>query len=189
MKENESLIDKTILVSMNEINISTDKSPIIATSSLATCIGILLYNEKQKKAMIYHVTANQNGNYEEQAIKIYSELILFLFNNNLEEEMMKYMIIPGAYSYYYNIQTPNQVANELLKIFDIESKKFTKFESNEIPIDAIRLHKETKSLEFAFNAYNGKFVTSKLFPNDLNYTIPEIQKNKINISSHHNHTS
>ena len=52
MTEKELLTKKFILVDMNDAQISTEDRPIIGTQALATCIGVLLYNEEKKVAKI-----------------------------------------------------------------------------------------------------------------------------------------
>ena len=42
---------KVIDVNMNGIECSTEESPIIGTTALATCVGFLAYDSNQKKAM------------------------------------------------------------------------------------------------------------------------------------------
>ena len=57
MTEKELLTKKFILVDMDDAQISTEDRPIIGTQALATCIGVLLYSEEKKLAIVAHVSS------------------------------------------------------------------------------------------------------------------------------------
>lgn len=50
----EELLQKLTIVRMNHVGITTIDKPIIGTNSLAPCLGILLYNEEKKIALVAH---------------------------------------------------------------------------------------------------------------------------------------
>ena len=53
----EQLKQKMIIVEMNDADISTEEKPIIGTYALATCLGVLLYSEETRKAIVAHIVA------------------------------------------------------------------------------------------------------------------------------------
>ena len=61
MDEKENLTKKFILVKMRDMQISTDEKPIIGTQSLATCVGVLIYSEESKKAIVAHIANERDG--------------------------------------------------------------------------------------------------------------------------------
>lgn len=48
----EELLQKLTLVAMDHADITTLDKPIIGTHSLAPCLGILLYDEEKKMALV-----------------------------------------------------------------------------------------------------------------------------------------
>ena len=50
----EELLQKLTLVAMDHADITTLDKPIIGTHSLAPCLGILLYDEEKKMALVAH---------------------------------------------------------------------------------------------------------------------------------------
>lgn len=54
MDNYESLIQKTNIVGMNQVEITTEEKPIIGTDSLGPCVGLLLYCPSKKKAIVAH---------------------------------------------------------------------------------------------------------------------------------------
>ena len=59
MDHNEEKINLSKLlniVGMNSADISTFEKPIIGTQALATCFGVLLYDENQKIGIVAHFT-------------------------------------------------------------------------------------------------------------------------------------
>lgn len=58
MENYESLKEKTIIVGMDEVDISTEEKPIIGTDSLGPCVGLLLYCPGKKRAAVVHAPAD-----------------------------------------------------------------------------------------------------------------------------------
>ena len=52
---------KVIDVNMNGIECSTEESPIIGTTALATCVGFLAYDSNQKKAIVSHLAPSDKN--------------------------------------------------------------------------------------------------------------------------------
>lgn len=138
------------LVGMNEAGITTKENPIIGTFALATCFGILLYDEEAKEAIVAHVSTD----IVPTILKIFD-----LIKVN-QKRVFKYAIIPG---YYSEKEDPYDIKSTLRKLFeDIQTGniKFEQFKN--IPKDAIKKDINTPSFEFAFDSRNGKFITDKI---------------------------
>lgn len=135
-------------VNMNEVAISTPEKTIIGTLGLATCVGVLLYNENEKKAVVGHVSSNWEP--------MTKELVTVAIQNGLDTSEIKYLIIPGFYEEHYNVKKG-------LEMFFSELKPLMKpFSENEITNESILNDKELPSRYFAFDAATGKFVTNKI---------------------------
>ena len=156
-------MDNIKLVNPDEICFTDDKNNIICTNALATCIGILIYDEINKKAVLGHFYSNKTGSkVKQEANNIFSNLIKNLDMNGMLKENLKYMIVPGGHAYYYNIDKIYKVCDELYENFKRFSM-FKEFTKDEIKEDSIKENISTKSLEFAFDASKGIFVTNDLF--------------------------
>lgn len=132
---------------MNFVEVSTDDMYVIGTQALATCVGVLLYCEEKKKAIVAHVSSNVD-----KAINDISREIYF---NGFDKENIKYLIIPGYYKSGY-------LVDEILNNFCSSFLNFEKIEEKDIPNYAVEIDKDTPSCQFAFDALNGKFVTDKV---------------------------
>ena len=143
-------------VLMNEVKISED---LIGTVGLATCIGVLLYDWNNKKAIVGHFNSNYNGGEEiEDVMRIYYAIDKMLVDNHMEDDDISYLVIPGG----FNQERVNKVAYEL----DMLMHSYMKMEINE---SDIKKHQDTESLEFVFDPKNAMFKTDYFFPNDINY--------------------
>lgn len=137
-----------IIVKMNDACISTFDKPIIGTYALATCIGILLYDEKSKTAIVAHMTVSN-------PIPVIDKIFNIINKNKLYSVKFKYHIILGYY----------KDALEYYHVLDILEKYFSHFEpfpSDKISTTAVWINEELKSNEFYFNAQTGKFVTEEI---------------------------
>lgn len=135
------------IVHMNEIDISNDAFPIIGTHALGPCVGILVYSEEHKRAIVAHIPDN--------TIDYFSLLIDIISVYNLTTSKLKYIVIEGFYPNGYKIdETLEEQFRSLPNIFE-------PFEN--IPDNAINKDDLTTSREFAFNALTGEFVTEKVF--------------------------
>lgn len=144
MIDKELLTKKFILVGINDAQISTEEKPIIGTQALATCIGVLLYNEEKKVAIVAHISSDY--------IPTIDKIFNIIIKNKLYNNKLKYKIIPG----YYN-ERP-----DIIKILEDHFKDFTPFDETLIPSNGIITDKKTTSNEFAFDATTGKFVSDKV---------------------------
>ncbi len=63
------------LADMQQVIASTEESPYVGTSSLATCVGLLMYNPKTKKAIVAHLSTEWR--------RIMPVILNNLYQNNL----------------------------------------------------------------------------------------------------------
>lgn len=147
MIENE-LTDKFINVRMNKIEISTEEQPIIGCCSLATCVGILLYSEKHKKAIVAHVA--------DQPYDMFYETIKLILKNKFNDSDIKYKIIPGYYHNHYELK------QELELLYKSMTDFFSPFNEENTDENIIKIDDEFTCHEFAFDASKGKFVTNQI---------------------------
>lgn len=138
------LNNKIKLVGMKGADISTLEKPIIGTRALATCVGVLLYNEDKKIAIVAHLSTEWRETME--------NVLELVATYELNSAPIKYKIIPGYYHNNYN------VAEDIKKIFDSMIPIFIPFNQRELDND-IEIDEETTSKRFAFDSQSGKFVT------------------------------
>ena len=159
MIDKEKLTKQFKLVKMNEIDITTDEFNIIGTQGLGSCVAFLVYSEKNKVAIVSHIPDNNND--------IFSTLLEIIYNLNLNNELLKYHVIPGYYENGYKIY------EKLVMQFKSMPNIFIPFEY--IPENAINIDEFSTSYEFAFDALTGKFVTDKVL---FGYAYKQIHSNK-----------
>ena len=147
MNEKELLTKKMILVGMNDAKISTEDKPIIGTEALATCLGVLLYSEEKKVAIVAHVSS--------EPIIALDKLFNLIIDNKLLRIPFKYKIFLG-----YDIKPAEYY--QVVEVLEKHFKDFIQFDDNEIPDYAVNIDEKTQSKEFAFDASVGKFVTDKV---------------------------
>ncbi|MBQ9024538.1 MAG: hypothetical protein IJ105_04875 [Bacilli bacterium] len=170
-------MNNAVIVNINDFGITNDDKTIICTSALATCIGVLLYDEFDKIAALGHFYSNLSGSiYEEEANNIFSNIVMMLDENNLINKQIKYMIIPGGHAYYYNSEKIYKICDQLDSMFKNYSN-FKPFDQKELKENSIRENINTKSLEVAFDASTGNFVTHIVFPNDMDFDHYELYTN------------
>lgn len=145
MDEKEKNTKEFNLVHMGDVDISTEKKPIIGTDGLATCIGVLLYNEQKKQAIVAHI--------QPEHFDTIHKTINLLDENQWHLDTIKYQIIPGYYKEHYNTK------ETLEEIFSV----FTPFDTLEISENAIQTDEEVGCRFFAFDTRTGKFITEKVF--------------------------
>lgn len=160
MDEKELLTKKMLLVKMNDAMITTNDKTIIGTDALATCIGVLLYNEDKKIAIVAHVKPN--------SIDAINKIFDIIVKNKLWSTKFKYLIIPGYYEEHYN--TTKLIQKHLTHMIP--------FNQDEIPKNAIITNEEFTSKAFAFDAATGKFVTNKVYFGKDYYKINQKEENK-----------
>lgn len=167
MTEKELLTKKFILVDMNDAQISTEDRPIIGTQALATCIGVLLYNEEKKVAIVAHVSS--------EPMRAIDKIFNLIIENKLYSTKFKYKIITGCYDEHYQVK-------ELLEEY---FNDFIPFGENEILHSDIQIDEQTTSKQFAFDASTGKFVTDRVFFGRDYYMINPISYNDESTRSKH----
>ena len=146
--DKEELTRKFKLVKMGEVGISSAEYPIIGTQALATCVGVLLYSEKHKSAIVAHVSSFYKN--------ILYEIINILSLNGLLDDKIYYCVIPGYYKDHYNVY------NSLNSFFKEYPDLFVSFPKEKL-YKSCKIDKETRSKEFGFDSINGVFVTNDVF--------------------------
>lgn len=165
------------MINPDEIGFTNDENKIICTRALATCIGILIYDESNKKAALGHFYSNKTGSsIQEEANDIFVNLMANLDINNMLKKNLKYMILPGSDAYYENNIKIYEVCDELERKFKLYPN-FISFAQDELKEDSIKENVETKSLEFAFDSSSGSFVSNEIFKNDMNFDHYELYPN------------
>lgn len=147
---NKDLTKEMIIVSMNDANITTEDRPIIGTYALATCLGVLLYSEEKKKAIVAHVVASN-------PIYTLDKIFNLLIKNKLLNTPIKYKIILGYY----------KDAIEHYNTIEILEKHFKDFIQYDGEID-INIDDTLGANAFAFDASTGRFVTSSIIKDTTN---------------------
>ena len=158
----EQLKQKMIIVEMNDADISTEEKPIIGTYALATCLGVLLYSEETRKAIVAHIVASD-------PIPALDKVFNIMIRNKLLNTTIKYKIILGydkEASQYYKTEY-------ILKEY---FKYYIPFSEEEFPPEAIKTEHELGSNAFAFKTETGKFITDDI--------LLEISNNKSNSIKH-----
>ena len=146
MKDKILLSKQMISVSTNDADISTSDKPIIGTFALATCVGVLLYSEEKKRAIVAHSSCDWQV--------VVKKMIDLIFENDMGNSIIKYKIIPG---FHYNNY---KVKEHLEGVFSSLSPMFVPFNEKEFPSDAVFVDEFTTSCQFAFNSLTGKFVSN-----------------------------
>ena len=145
MELNNNLNAKVKLVGMNNVDISTLEKPIIGTNGLATCVGVLLYNEDKKVAIVAHLSSEWKETLE--------EMFKLISKYKLDSSAIKYTVISGYYPNHYNIK--EKVEDAFESVYPI----FIPFDKNEIGNKAIEVVEEISEKRFVFDSISGKFVT------------------------------
>lgn len=144
MNEKELLTKKFILVGMDDAEISTEDRPIIGTDALATCLGVLLYSEEKKLAIVAHVSPG--------SIQSIDKVFNLIIKHKLTSTIFKYKIIPGYYEEHYNTK----------ELIEKHFTHFIPFEESEFTDSAIEINEKLGFKKFAFDSSTGKFVTDKV---------------------------
>lgn len=145
MNEIEILTKKFLLVDMDTAKISTPDKPIIGTQALATCYGVLIYNEERKVAIVAHISSKD-------LISVINDIYTILTKEKLYNKSLKYKIIDGTY--------PENI--EVKKDIERHFKNEKNFEEMNIPDTAIQTDERTQSNQFAFDTTTGTFITNKV---------------------------
>lgn len=140
--------DKLKIVGIDKSEISTLENPIIGTVGLATCVGVLLYSEEHKKAIVSHVSMD--------CIGVVEQTLELIDKYKLASSPLKYVIIPGYYENGYHIE------KVLESMYSSCPGYFKPYRDNLKNIVGVNL----QSHQFAFDASKGIFVTDKVFTNN-----------------------
>lgn len=158
----EQLEQKMIIVRMNDADISTEEKPIIGTYALATCLGVLLYSEEKRKAIVAHISASD-------PIPTLDKVFNIMIKNKLLNTPIKYKIILGYDKEAYQFYKTEDILKEYFKYY-------IPFSEEEFSPEAIKTEHELGANAFAFNAETGKFITDDI--------LLEIGNNKSNSIKH-----
>lgn len=153
MNEREENTRHFELVSMYEAEVSTEDRPIIGTDALATCVGVLIYNENKKQAIVAHVAPEQ---YE-----ILYKILDLLIQNDWLSDNIKYLVIPGYYEEHYNTK---EYLEDALSSFEkmLDYKKIN---------NGIKINEKYTCHYFAFDSRTGNFITDKVYFGEEYYKI------------------
>lgn len=105
---------KVKYVELNEVDVSTEEFPLIGTKSLATCVGLLVYDRSKKQALVSHLTVEWKTFFED----IINQLLLSKFIS-IEEYKKALGIFELYQEYFYVIGN----AEEYLKKGLIDKKQ------------------------------------------------------------------
>lgn len=133
-----------INVGMNEIRITDNENTVIGTNALATCVGVILYSEKHKRAIVGHIANEPELNF--------IKMIYMLEMNGFTDSKINYAVIGG---YYYNHY---ELCSKLYNLFNKYKETFIPLEYNN---DDILKDEGLPSVGFIFDASTGKFINSK----------------------------
>lgn len=103
-------MSKVINVNINDVECSNSENYIIGTSALATCVGFLAYDSKQKKAIVSHFSTNYELTLIETLNKMREE------NFITTEEYKMCIKIYNFFEEYYIFDYNSSLKNELRKI-------------------------------------------------------------------------
>lgn len=134
-------------VDMNEVDISSEEYPIIGTSALATCFGILLYDKVRKIAIVGHSTSDW--------IPVILKILNFVDDSYYCT--LSYLIIPGYDSKKEDVYKTKIKIEKFFKLFKTDKIKFEPFDDEVFII----FDEETCSYEFRFDSRIGKFLSEK----------------------------
>lgn len=133
-----------INVGMNEIKITDNENTVIGTNALATCVEVILYSEKHKRAIVGHIANEPELNF--------IKMIYMLEMNRFTDSKINYAVIGG---YYYNHY---ELCSKLYNLFNKYKEMFIPLEYNN---DDILKDEGLPSVGFIFDASTGKFINSK----------------------------
>lgn len=146
-----TIYDKLQLADMNALVVSTKEKPIVGTWALATCHGILLYDKKNKIAILGHASTDYMLLLEEMIKQI----------NQGNKTYWQYMIIPGNYRVMDKQMEITAELSSYLNKYYTDNFYFIPFEKKTYE-EVISIDPVTESSEVAFDASTGKFVTDKI---------------------------
>ena len=141
---------------MGEIVVSSKDKPIIGTTGLDTCFGIVFYDRKNKKGIVGHA-------YDSGKIAILHRMIELLGTN--EQQVIEYTIVSG----YRNIEKRDYSGiDELLNYLETHCPENIKL----IPFQnlGVQVCSNVLAYEFAFDVNTGQNVANYLFYDRLEST-------------------
>ncbi len=137
------------IANMGEIVVSSTEKPIIGTTALDTCFGIVFYDRKNKKGIVGHA-------YDSGKIAIMNDMIGHLEKN--DDQVIEYAIVSG----YRNVERKDYSGEtELLNYLQENCPKNIKL----IPFNGlnIKVCSNVLAYEFAFEVNAGTDVSNYLF--------------------------
>ncbi len=137
------------IANMGEIVVSSTKKPIIGTTALDTCFGIVFYDRKNKNGIVGHT-------YESGKIAIMHDMIERLEKG--DNRVIEYAIVSG----YRNVEKKDYSGEtELLNYLQTHCPKNIKL----IPFDGLNIQvcSNVLAYEFAFEVNTGANVGNYLF--------------------------
>ena len=146
---------KMKLVDMEQADISTEDKPIIGTDALATCVGVLLYNEEKKQAIVAHVVPDK--------LDVVDYIADLFIKYDWISSIIKYKIIDGYYDEHYH--TKERLENEF--------NGFLPFDESEVKV--LR-NEEINCHSFAFDSRTGKFISDEVLYGEDYQIINNIKK-------------
>lgn len=134
-------MENELIASMDEFVVATNDSPIIGTFALATCVGLLMYDDSGHYALAHIL-----HDYE----IIIKKMLTFMEN----KAPIHIILVPGydttGEKLIEIIQFLKNKDHFLLYDFDIEIKRLIEF-----------LDTKTMSIEFKYDTINNKFISFK----------------------------
>lgn len=82
----KALESRASLANMGEVVFSTSEKPIVGTTGLATCWGVIFYDRKNRKAYVCHAPASHY-------FQTLNQMISILDKN---ADVIEYKIVPGC---------------------------------------------------------------------------------------------
>lgn len=144
------LLKKTSLAGMGGVVVSTDNTPIIGTQALDTCYGILFYDRAKKEGISGHAVPSQ-------LTSVLVEMMKWLDGR---VGTIEYMILPG----FRNVDRKDYSGlKELSDYLLNHTPRSINMKHLKDMRGGFRLDQSTLSYEFAFDTFNGEFVTEYVF--------------------------
>ena len=146
---------KHLLAGMDEVVTSNTEFPLIGTSSLIICHGILLYDRKNKEGMVGHATV---FNYKE----LMSDMLTMVIERNKDFEDYEFLVIPG-------LKAVQDKDSELYLGMDkfLINNGFKHYSGRVEYVDSPLTHERA----FMFDTRNGKFVSEQVLGDKIDYSI------------------
>lgn len=137
------------IADIGEIVVSSKDKPIIGTTGLDTCFGIVLYDRKNKKGIVGHA-------YSSGKIAIMHSMLELLDKN--EQQVIEYAIVSGYRNTERKDFSESIEIQNYLEMHCPQNIKLVPFQNLGVQVCSNAL-----AYEFAFDVNTGQNVTSYLF--------------------------